>query len=240
MADLAVSAGVSSVAHGVHYTVLGIGLLGLLVLLAPGGRTDRVPLDAHAVRVQALRRAVAAGTLGTSEPTPPPAPPRAAAPTPSARLWLPLAVVSSTAAAGVHAAVGPAHFREQTVLGLFFVVATLAQLAWSIGLVLRPSAALLRVGAAGNAALVVLWAVTRTLGLPGLLPGPEAVGPWDLACVAWELVAVFACVEGLLARAAGAPAYRVAGWVDWDTSARLWTEVSVVGLGLLSISGAGS
>jgi len=232
--DLAVSVGASSVAHGVHYTVLGIGLLGLVAMLAPG----RAPAqDDHAVRVRALRESVAAGTLTSGGA----APRHVAGPVDvpeASRLWLPLAVVSCTAAAGVHAAVGPAHFREKTVLGLFFAVATTAQLVWALLVVARPARRLLVAGVVGNVALVVLWAVTRTVGLPGLLPGPEAVGSWDLACVTWEVVAVVAC-QPLLGDAHTRPA-RVAGWSEWDHRARLWALASVVGLGLLSISGGGS
>jgi hypothetical protein len=248
VAGLAVSADASSVAHGIHYALLGLGLVGLVALLAPG-RAPREPKDEHTARVQELRRAVAAGTLGRHAPAPttPPRTLRAEPVTPvSARIWLPLAVVSSTAAAGVHAAVGPAHFREQTVVGVFFAAAALGQMAWSLFVVTRATPVLLRLGAAGNASLIALWAVTRTTGLPGVLAGvlarPEAVGPWDLACVGWELLAVLACVEVLLGpdRAAGRSPYRVAGWKDWDGRVRAWAWISVIGLGLLSISGAGS
>ena len=64
MTGLATSIGASSLAHGVHYTVLGIGLLGLFALLAPGasGR-HRMSADAddHERRVAALRQSLAAG-----------------------------------------------------------------------------------------------------------------------------------------------------------------------------------
>jgi len=76
-----------------------------------------------------------------------------------------------------------------------------------------------------------------------VLSAPEAVGPWDLTCVAWELVAVLACVEVLVAPTrslGGGSAYRVARWRDWDARVRAWGWISVLGLGLLSISGAGS
>lgn len=234
MADLAVGVGASSVAHGVHYAVLGVGLVGLVAMLAP----RRGPVDdEHAVRVRALREAVAAGTLASGRT------PLQDVRTPvrvpeDARLWLPLAVVSCMAAAGVHAAVGPAHFRERTMLGLFFVAATTAQIVWTLLVVVRPDRRVLLAGVLGNTALIGLWAVTRTVGLPGVLPGPEAVGTWDLACVTWEAVAVLTCLP-VLESGADRPT-RVAGWADWDHRARLWTLVSVVGLGLLSISGGGS
>ena len=49
----AMSAGASVLAHGIHYAVLGVGLLGLAILLAPrlaGPR--RFPVDAHEARVK--------------------------------------------------------------------------------------------------------------------------------------------------------------------------------------------
>jgi hypothetical protein len=238
VADLAVSAGASSIAHGVHYTVLGMGLLALVWLLAPSRRAASDAGDDHVQRIAALRALVAAGELGALHETV--APPRAdlpeATPRAAARTWLPLAVVSCAAAAGAHAAVGPAHFREKTVLGLFFAVAAAAQMGWSVAVAMRPSALLLRLGVAGNLALVALWALTRTAGLPGL--APEAVGAWDLACVTWELVAALACLHVLAGHVAAGT--RVAGWIDWDSRARLWAYISIVGLGLLSISGAAS
>jgi len=152
------------------------------------------------------------------------------------QLWLPLAVVSTAAAAGVHAAVGPAHVREQTIVGVFFAVAALAQVGWSIAMVGRRPLSLVRAGAALNLGLIVLWLVTRTMGLPGILPGPERVGAWDLACVTWEAVAVVACVRAL----DSGSAYRLAPWLRWDRRVRAWALVSAVCLGVLSISGAGS
>ena len=236
MADLAVSAGASSIAHGLHYGLLGMGLVVLAWLLVPGRRPVR---DEHALRVEQLRELAAAGALAR---------PRQVAvgvgsavhelPALAARLWLPLAVTSCMAAAGVHAAVGPAHFREKTVLGLFFALAALAQMLWSVAVVWRPGDLLLRLGVVGNLGLVALWALSRTVGLPGL--PVEAVGPWDVACVTWEVVAALACLPVLAEGSNEASGRRVAAGVDWDHAARRWAWVSVVGLGLLSISGAGS
>jgi hypothetical protein len=236
-----VSAGASSVAHGVHYTVLGIGLLGLVILLAPwgtpAGRHTSSPDSGHARRVAALRRSAHAGTLGSfagvvvaERPTPD------RRTTTGSQLWLPLAVVSTAAAAGVHVAVGPAHFREQTLLGLFFAASALAQIGWSLAMVGLRSVEFVRAGATLNLGLIVLWLITRTIGLPGVLAGPEAVGAWDLACVTWEATAVLACVRVL----GTGTSYRLAPWVRWDRRVRAWALVSAVGLGLLSISGAGA
>ena len=234
------SIGATSVAHGIHYAVLGFGLVGLVALLGPqlvGGRRGATVHDEHALRVRALSQQISEGSLGVRV-TPllsrAPVPER-----PSERVLvrsLPLAVVSSAAAAGVHAAVGPAHFREQVLFGLFFAGSALAQLCWSALMVLRPTRALLAAAVVGNSAVLTLWLTTRTVGLPGLLPNPEAVGPWDLCCAAWELVVVISAARTL--RSEVDP--RLPAWADWQLSARLWAVGSVLALLALTLSGAGA
>ncbi|MEN8707021.1 MAG: hypothetical protein ABF306_12880 [Nocardioides marinisabuli] len=230
----------SAAAHTVHYALVVGGLVALAGLL--GARllpaAHRAP-DAHDLRVAALRHAAATGTLQLRPLATTPAPaaqPRAGT---AVTLLLPLALVSSAAAAGVHAAMGPAHLREQTLFGLFFAAAALAQLAWTAAALQRPgrpSRRLLLLGAAGNAACLGLWALTRTVGLPlDLMGTPEAVGAWDLAAVAWQLVVVGACVA-LLRGAPPAPGGAPAGW---HPAATAYLGVSVTALALLSLSGAG-
>jgi hypothetical protein len=65
----------------------------------------------------------------------------------------------------------------------------------------RPNRTLLLVGAVGNAATIVLWTLTRTVGLPvGPQPWhPEAIGPLDLISTLLEL-AIVLCAATLLAR----------------------------------------
>ncbi|MBB6628364.1 hypothetical protein H5V45_13640 [Nocardioides sp. KIGAM211] len=244
----------AAVAHGIHYALLGIGFAGLAALLVPqllerhptAARPVAAPRTEHERRVRQLRARLAAGTVATlaaAPVAPAPAAPRAAPPTPrrtpsgaASRLLLPAALVGSAAAAGTHAAVGPAHFEEGLLLGLFFATSALAQLGWAVLALRRTSARLLLVGVAGNLAIVVLWAVTRTWGLPfGLLPGPEAVGPWDLAALGWELVTAAACAR-LLQQ--GRTRVRIAPWSLWHPAARAWVLVSVLLLGVLSSSGA--
>ena len=106
-----------------------------------------------------------------------------------ASLWRALAVSSSGAAAGVHAAILPHHAAEWWVVGAFFLAVTLAQAAWACLVSLDATRKRLVAGIVGSLGLVALWAVSRTVGLPFGL-GREAVGAWDLAAVAWELVVV--------------------------------------------------
>ena len=227
----------STAAHTVHYALVVGGLVALAWLLGarllPAGHR---PPDAHDLRVAALRRAATSGTLGV-RPVPATTSLRAPAHPGPADALLPLALVASGAAAGVHAAMGPAHLREQTVFGLFFAAAALAQLAWTaVALRGRPGRGLLAAGVVGNGACIALWALSRTSGLPlGLLPAPEAVGAWDLAALAWELVVVGAC----LALLRGAPAGRRTTPGRWHPAATAFLGASVTALGLLSLSGTG-
>jgi hypothetical protein len=236
----------TAVAHDIHYAVLGIGVVGLLVLLGPqwvGAHRGLPPRDEHAQRVQALTEQIASGGLGrhVTPPVPSALLNRPVGLDPVRARYLPLAVIGSTAAAGVHAAVGPAHFREQVLFGLFFAGAALAQIAWSMAMVVRPGRSLLMAAVVGNSAVLALWATTRTIGLPGLLPNPESVGPWDLFCAAWELLVVINAGRALRAaddRVDSRVDLRLPAWPDWDPSARAWAVGSVLVLLALTLIGA--
>lgn len=224
-------------AHVIHYGVLVIGLLGLLVLLGPQwvGAPRSEPGDEHERRVAELHQRIATGSLDSTTITLVPAAvdtrPRLGAG------LLPIMIVSSTAAAGVHGAVGPTHFHELFLFGLFFAATAVAQVVWSILMVLHPTRPLLVVGIASNAALLGLWLVTRTLGLPfGLMPTPEAVGLWDLCCAAWEIAIVTIGID-ILRNHPAAP-LRTRRYDDWPTTARLWMYGSVIVLSALTLSGA--
>ena len=236
------SSGVTVAVHVIHYALLGLGFLGLLALLGPqliGGRRATAVLDEHTVRVLALTDQISVGRLGiTATPTLPATRPWRAAIDPVSTCYLPIAMVSSAFAAGVHAAVGPAHFREGLVLGSFFAVAAVAQVAWALGMALRPSRRLLAAAVAGNSAVLVLWLVSRTIGLPGLLPGPESIGPWDLSCGIWELVLILAAARVL--RAGSGDGLRMPTWSEWGPSARIWALGSISVMPVLALFEAGA
>jgi hypothetical protein len=107
------------------------------------------------------------------------------------------ACVLSLVAGLVHGIVSPDHFAEWWGYGVFFIVAAFAQAtygaiplfhrmvedksvlaAWS-----RPKLrAFLWVGILGNCATLLLWLVTRTVGIPFFGPEAgkvEAIGFWD-------------------------------------------------------------
>ena len=238
---IALSIGATAVAHGIHYGVLGVGLLGLLALLGPqlvGGRQAAPAGDQHSLRVRELTEQLAAGGPGPRVQALPTAPVRRGPADPVRNRFLPMAVVSSAAAAGVHAAVGPTHFREQVLFGLFFAGSALAQIVWSLAVATRPTRALLVAAVIGNSAILLLWSITRTVGLPGLLPGPEAVGPWDLCCAVWELGVVLFAARALHVETGGD--LRLAEWRDWEPMPRAWAFGSALALLLLTLVGAGA
>jgi hypothetical protein len=195
-------------AHAFHLLLVVLGLVGVAYLLFPqvqaATRSSRrtpftPPADAteHEQRVAALREAVRTGRLAeptSAEPRPAPAPVRGAR---DPSTWRGLAVGSSVAAAGAHAAVFPHHLEEAWFVGLFFLVVTLAQAAWACLVTMRATdTRLLVAGIVGSIGLICLWATSRTVGLPlGL--GREPVGGWDVACAVWELVIAGACCVGL-------------------------------------------
>jgi hypothetical protein len=105
---------------------------------------------------------------------------------------LPLVALAGAGAAGVHFVVMPEHFEEATIYGLFFLFAATSQLLYSAWLLIRPTRALLAVGAVGNIVIVGLWLVTRLIGIP-LGPGAgeiEEFGGLDLLATGFELTVV--------------------------------------------------
>jgi hypothetical protein len=90
-------------------------------------------------------------------------------------LWVRLSLaVMSVGAAAIHFAVVGEHFDEAVIFGLFFAVVGWLQAGWAIAMVAIPTYALTAAGLVGNAAVVAVWAVSRTAGLP---IGPEAGEP---------------------------------------------------------------
>jgi hypothetical protein len=96
----------------------------------------------------------------------------------------------SLLAAMIHLWVMPEHFEEWWGYGTFFLVSAFAQGLYAPGLLLWPNRVILLAGVAGNLAIVILWLVTRTSGIP--LFGPHAgeveeVGTLDLVCTLAEV-----------------------------------------------------
>lgn len=105
------------------------------------------------------------------------------------------AVASASAcAAAIHYAVIAEHFEEWWGFGLFFVLSAVAQLVWAVLVLTSRSRLLMWLGVVGNAAIVVLWIVTRTVGtLVGPEPAtPEPIALADSVATAFEVAIVVA------------------------------------------------
>jgi hypothetical protein len=93
----------------------------------------------------------------------------------------------------IHSVVTADHFDYYWLFGVFFAVVTLAQACWAALIYRQPlNERLLRWGAVGNALLIVVWAVSRTVGVPlGPQPWqPEPVASIDVLSTLDELAAV--------------------------------------------------
>lgn len=101
----------------------------------------------------------------------------------------------SLLAALIHLWVMPEHFEEWWGYGAFFLVAAVAQVVY-VPLLLRwPNRTVQLFGIAGNSAIVLLYLLTRVVGIP--LFGPEAgevegVGIIDLCATSSEAAIVVA------------------------------------------------
>lgn len=102
----------------------------------------------------------------------------------------------SWAAAMIHALVAVPHLRESTPFGVLFVVLAAAQGVCGVLLYLRPTRALLGSGVLINAGALLVWGLSRSVGLP-VGPGggaPEPVGLADIGAVAVELAILIGLV----------------------------------------------
>ncbi len=113
--------------------------------------------------------------------------------------WDPVLALMSLAAAAIHFAVTGDHAQEHVAFGLFFLVVAWAQALWAGATVVRPRRWLFTAGIAGNAAIVAVWAASRTVGVPiGPHPWtPEAAATADVVSTILELGIVAGCVARL-------------------------------------------
>lgn len=82
------------------------------------------------------------------------------------------AAALSLIAALVHLWVVPEHFEEWWGYGTFFLVVAAAQALYGMALLWRPGDGLFALGITVNLALLILYMVTRTVGIPVF--GPHA------------------------------------------------------------------
>lgn len=111
------------------------------------------------------------------------------------------AAALSLVAALIHLWVMPEHFKEWWGYGAFFLVAAIAQALFAPLLVRWPTRTVLLLGIGGNLAIVTLYLLTRTVGIPFF--GPEAgevegVGFIDVCATTSELGIAVALGTALL------------------------------------------
>ncbi len=102
------------------------------------------------------------------------------------------AMLLTLGAAAIHFAVAPDHLAEYTIYGVFFIGLGLAQVALAAAVVLVPSQRLFTLAPAGTAAVIGLWLLSRTVGVPiAPIPWhPEAVGFPDVVATLLEGISV--------------------------------------------------
>jgi hypothetical protein len=112
---------------------------------------------------------------------------------------LQLAAGGSLGAAVVHGLVMPEHLHESAVLGWFFALLCVAQVAWVLVLLVRLTRTWVTLGVLGNLATIVLWAWSRTLGIPFGIDGglPERITAVDLLATGFEVAVVLGGLEQL-------------------------------------------
>ena len=116
--------------------------------------------------------------------------------------WQYTAVVFTLLADWIHAFFAPEHFEEWVGYEVFFSVVSVCQMLFSLIVVTTtlPRRELLWAGILGNLALITLWGVTRTIGIPFFGPSAgevETVGLLDLIAQIAEL-ALITCLIILL------------------------------------------
>jgi hypothetical protein len=126
-----------------------------------------------------------------------------------------VAAAFSLLAAVIHLWVMPEHNAEWWGYGLFFLLAAGAQVLFALAIVRNPTIPLLRLGIAGNLAIIALWSVTRTIGIPFFGPNAgevEGIGQIDLASKIIEALLVFLLL--LLLRTESPPPQRTTSFSE--------------------------
>ncbi|HUZ03361.1 MAG TPA: hypothetical protein VMU89_23705 [Thermomicrobiaceae bacterium] len=121
-----------------------------------------------------------------------------------------VAAALSVAGAMIHAYMMPQHFAEWWGYGVFFLISTLAQGVGAIALAGWPRRSLFLVVVAGNLLILIVWALSRTVGTPLFGPGAgevEPIGLLDVVCAVVEgLTVVLLAVLAVVPEADGEPA----------------------------------
>src|SRR6476660_1684172 len=121
---------------------------------------------------------------------------------PTQRVVLGGLAMLSVLAAVIHFAVAGGHFQEYWLFGVFMLGVAWLQLGWAATALFRPTRLLVSSGAVLNAAVIVVYILTRTVGdIVGPDPGDvEPAGFGDLLCTVAEAAIVAGCLWLLVTR----------------------------------------
>jgi hypothetical protein len=118
-----------------------------------------------------------------------------------------IAAVASVGAGLVHAAAAGTH-SDDTQLAWMFAICAAAQIGWAAVALAWPRRSALAAGVILNGGCVLIWALTRTVGLFGPLGDVEAVGTQDLVAAVLGATAASAALVALVGRLRPASARR--------------------------------
>ena len=93
------------------------------------------------------------------------------------------------AAASIHLALTPTHFRESTLFGVTFLGIAVIQFGLAYALLLRPGARVFRVALWASVLIPATWMVTRLIPPPGE-QAAESVEIWGVLATAAEIAAL--------------------------------------------------
>ncbi|GAC1423115.1 MAG: hypothetical protein NVSMB57_15990 [Actinomycetota bacterium] len=108
-----------------------------------------------------------------------------------------IAFACSAAAAGIHLGAVHAHTLEWAPAAGFMLLSGVAQLAWALALLGPRRPWLLEAGIVGNASIVALWIVSRTVGLPmgPMRWTPEHIDANDLIATLLEILVLVVTIR---------------------------------------------
>ncbi|MFN2291483.1 MAG: hypothetical protein ACK2UC_09870 [Anaerolineae bacterium] len=106
-----------------------------------------------------------------------------------ARPWLVRAAVLSGVSGLIHMVLTPVYFAHWLGYGAFFFLASVGQFSYAAVLAVNPpNRYILWTGIAGNALIILIWAITRTVGIPFFGPMAGQVEPVGVLDVISKLV----------------------------------------------------
>ena len=113
-----------------------------------------------------------------------------------ARAIVPGLALLSAGAGTLHLSLVAEHLHEARAFGVFFLASGIAQLVWAVLASGGVNRRAVLVACIGNAAIVALWLISRTSGVPiGPEPWvPEAVGFPDIVATTYEVLIVIGSI----------------------------------------------